>query len=173
MARDVASLLKPLINDSVSNESERLEVKLAAIIKDEVQKMQGAVIQSIIDFLGKSNSANKGREENPCDPQDSRPIPSHPTNNAPRGEAKETSLEKGTTDEITNTETANTTELTARTVDETNTDNIINDVVLDVKSLGNPKEVDDTNLIQQQKIQTPAHAQPTVNEEGSFEDDEV
>lgn len=60
MARDVANLLKPLINDSVSNESERLEVKLAAVIKDEVQKMQGAVIQSIIDLMGKSISANKG-----------------------------------------------------------------------------------------------------------------
>ncbi|KAG2252561.1 hypothetical protein Bca52824_082697 [Brassica carinata] len=162
MARNVASLLKPLINDSFSNESERLEVKLEAVIQDEVQKMQGAVIQSIIDFLGKSNSANKAGEENPCGPQESRPNPSSPTDNAPRREGKETSPEKGTTDEITNTETANTTELTARTVDETNANNIINDVVFDVQSLGNFKE-----------IQTPPHAHPTVHEEESSEDDEV
>ncbi|KAH0928878.1 LOW QUALITY PROTEIN: hypothetical protein HID58_014605, partial [Brassica napus] len=169
MARDVANLLKPLINDSVSNESERLEVKLAAVIKDEVQKMQGAVIQSIIDLMGKSISANKGVGGKTTH---SRPIPSAPTNNATREEAKDTSTENDTTDEITNTEPSNTTKITAHIVDETNADTIINDVVLDVQSLGNSKEVDDTNLIQQQKVQTPPHAQPTANEEECSEDDE-
>ncbi|KAL0663289.1 hypothetical protein Bca4012_100126 [Brassica carinata] len=49
----------------------------------------------------------------------------------------------------------------------------MNDGILEVELNTTPLEEDDTNLIQQQKIQTPPHAHPTVHEEESSEDDEI
>ncbi|XP_009101877.2 uncharacterized protein LOC103828044 isoform X2 [Brassica rapa] len=65
MANLVGRIVTPKIEDTVYKLGDKLEERLAKLIKAEVLNMQGAVIQSIIGLLGKPNpSAGVASDEN-------------------------------------------------------------------------------------------------------------
>ncbi|KAG2331181.1 hypothetical protein Bca52824_002361 [Brassica carinata] len=203
IAKQVAVLVTPTITDAIAKEGDKLEVKLAAVIQAEVQKMQGAVLQSLIASLGKQRENSLRPEENTNTAYESGdntqtasepPSPSPPNENPP---------ENMTPDGVRDAEMLSPTHLSTNKGGDAEVENVIKNVVNDVQALLNADEKSyvpneppnppmgqtgedadpdlgeistgavNVSQMQAQKSPTPPQSMPTLDEEGSLGESKI